>query len=82
MNLRHNPVINSHVYNNGYETNKNIEDNFDDLYELTHPSIITKYPSKYIPHHNTSIQRKIPKALLPLELPGVRNRFHDSPLQP
>jgi hypothetical protein len=63
MDLQHNPAINPHIYNNDYETNENFEDNFEDPYKLTHPSIITKYPSTYV------FKKKILKALLQLGLP-------------
>jgi hypothetical protein len=58
MNLRHNPAINPRIYNDDYETNENSEDNFEDPYELLHPSIITKYPSTYIPNHTITTQKK------------------------
>jgi hypothetical protein len=49
---------NTLIFNNDYETNENFDDNFEDPYELKHPSIITKYPTEYVPDHNINLRKK------------------------
>jgi hypothetical protein len=58
MNLISNPKQNTLIFNEDYETYENFEDNFEDRYELKHPSIITKYPTTYAPDHSITIQKK------------------------
>jgi hypothetical protein len=58
MNLRTNPTKNTLIFNEDFETYENFEDNLEDPYELKHPSIITKYPTRYVPDHNINLRKK------------------------
>jgi hypothetical protein len=45
-------------YFNNFETYENFEDNFEDRFQVTHPSLITKYPLSYVKDLNISVQKK------------------------
>jgi hypothetical protein len=58
MDLRSDPKQNPRIFNKDYVTNENFEDNFEDPYELKHPSIITKYPTEYVFDYNINLRKK------------------------